>query len=315
EEKLIGNVEFKQGGTTIKCDVAKRTVGKDPVALLGHVQILDESRSLFADTVYVYQDAQKQVASGNVISITASDTTTAQRITYYDEENKIVSEQDVRIVDREENRIVTGERAEYLRDEKYGEISGNPTLTRADSLGNETMRVKGDTMEVFKGGDETLVRGNVKITNPNATSTCGQAVYFKKEEKTLLTENPKVIQRNRQIVGDTLWLFLEDSQLSRASVVGHASATSDADTLNKGRWVNKLSGQNINFYFEDKQLKKVIIDNQATSLYHIIEEGEYKGANEVSGDKIIAFMSDGVAKRVVVKSDPDMSSGKYVPPR
>ncbi|MFQ5640488.1 MAG: OstA-like protein, partial [bacterium] len=81
-QTLHGKVKFQQEKTTIRCDVVTQFVGEDPITLIGHVQINEPTRSLSADTVYFYEKIRKQVAVGNVVSITNSDTTTAYRITY-----------------------------------------------------------------------------------------------------------------------------------------------------------------------------------------------------------------------------------------
>ncbi|MFQ5771316.1 MAG: LptA/OstA family protein [bacterium] len=315
QQKLEGHVKFQQGSTIIQCDLATQIIDQEPAALIGHVKIFDENKTLVADTVYFYQKEAKQVAVGNVISITESDTTTADRLTYFEKENKIISESNVRIINPEERTILTGDYVEYWRNEKYGKVWHNPVLIKLDSLGKETMTILGDTMHFFNGGKRTLVVGNVQIIQSGTHATCKRAEYFREEGKTLLTEHPKVVQKNRQISGDTLWLYLNDSQLSRAHVIGNALATSDADTLNQGRWVNKLSGHTMNFYFENKKLTKVIIEQQATSVYHNIKDQQYKGVNEVSGDKIVILLNNGEAQRILVTSIPEFSSGKYSPPR
>ncbi len=314
-QKLQGQVEFQQGSTVIKCDAATQAIDRDPVALIGHVHICNESRTLRADTVYFYQNEKKQIASGRVLSITESDTTTADRLVYYEGENKLVSEGNVRIANPKERTVLTGGYAEYFRSQKFGKVVLQPVLIKLDSLGIETMRIFGDTMEVFEGGERTVAEGAVRIVQPRTEATCQRAEYFKKEEKTVLTGSPKVLQSNHEISGDTLWLYLEDAQLARAQVKGNGLVTADADTLNKGRWVNKLTGQAMEFYFQDKKLAKVVVFNQATSLYHVIEKNEYKGLNEVTGDKIEVFLENGEAQRVRVTSDPELSMGKYSPPK
>ncbi|MFQ5863666.1 MAG: LptA/OstA family protein [bacterium] len=314
-QKLEGNVKFQQGKTTIQCDMAIQVLGSDEAALIGHVQIFDENKSLFADTVYFYQKERKQIARGNVRSITELDTTTADRMTYYEVEEKMVSEGRVRIINPKERKILTSGYAEYYRTEEYGKIFEQPILIQYDSVGTEIMRIVGDTMETYNGGERTIVTGDVEITKPGIMARCGQAEYIKADEKMILNDKPEVSQRNQQISGDTLFLYLEESQLIRAEVVGQALAVSDADTLNKGRWVNKLTGHKMDFYFNNQEAEKVLVEKQATSIYHVIEDNEYKGSNEVSGDKIALFLSDGEVVRVLVDSAPDVSMGKYLPPK
>jgi lipopolysaccharide export system protein LptA len=314
-QKLQGRVEFQQGGTVIKCDAATQIIDRDPVALIGNVHIYNESRTLRADTVYFYQKEKKQIASGRVLSITESDTTTADRLLYYESENKLVSQGNVRIANPKERTVLSGGYAEYFRSQKYGKVVLRPVLIKLDSLGSETMRIFGDTMQVFEGGERTVAEGEVRIVQPGTEATCQRAEYFKKEEKTVLTGSPKVLQSNHEISGDTLWLYLENAQLARALVKGGGLVASDADTLNKGRWVNKLTGQAMEFYFQDKKLAKVVVLNQATSLYHVVEKNQYKGVNEVTGDRIEVFFENGKVQRVRVISAPELSMGKYSPPK
>ena len=131
----------------------------------------------------------------------------------------------------------------------------------------------------------------------------------------LLTANPKVMRSNREILGDSLQLYFSDTYITRAHVRGNASATSEADTLNPGRWVNKLSGRIMDFYFDDRELQKVVIKDQATSEYHIIEGLQYKGLNQASGDRIVVFLANGEAERVEVTGHPELAAGKYMPSR
>lgn len=312
---LQGNVEFQQGKTNIQCDLATQVFEEDPSALIGRVKIVDEKRQLFADTVYFYEKQKKQIARGRVTSITESDTTTAARISYFESEDKVVSENNVRIANFIERTIVTGGYAEYYRETKYGKILSNPVWAKLDSLGKITMTISGDTMEVFEGSKRTVVRGNVKIRQDETNASCGRVEHFKEDDKALLTQQPLVIHPNQHISGDTLVLYLEDSQLSRAFVTGNALATSEVDTLNKGRWINKLTGQKMNFYFNNKKLDRTVIEDQATSIYHVVENQQYKGVNEVTGDRIEVFLRDGAVQRVRVTSTPEFSNGKYSPPK
>lgn len=311
---LEGNVQLQQGHTIIKCDKATQFLGLAKYALIGNVEIFDVDKTLFADTVYFYQNSNEEVALGFVKVISDTDTITAEKMTYYEIQDKLIAEGNVRIVNSNDNIIITGGYADYDRSEQHRKIFQNPVLIEFDSLGNETMRIVGDTMDIFQEENRLQVYQRVRITQPGIKATCGSAEYFKASEKLVLNDNPIVLQSNLQISGDTLLLYLKESELFRGQVIGNALVISDADTLNKGRWVNKLSGQTMDLYLQNRELEKIVVSNQATSLYHVIENKQYKGANEVSGDKIILYFSQGQVSRVWVESKPGVSSGKYLPP-
>lgn len=313
--KLEGHVAFRQGATKIECDLAEQVVGDEKTALVGHVRISDAEQTLEADTVYFFQNKKIQFARGHVKNVTPRDTTTADRMTYFEEQNKLVSEGNVRIANVKEHSVLTGEYAEYFRDREYGLITGTPVLVQKDSLGAETTRILADTMEVDRKKKHTHMKHHVKMFQHELVATCGEADYFRVEKRVDLNLEPVIVQKNRTIKGDSLRLFLENSELKRAEVHGNALVTSEADTLAKGRWVNKLQGQKMTFYFEEKELRRILVEDQATSTYHLIEDDEYKGVNEISGDKIEIFLKDDKASRVLVNSSPDKSAGKYRPPR
>lgn len=313
QQVLEGNVEFRQGETTIKCDMARHLLERDEAALIGHVRIFDETRTLTADTVYIHQKEEKQIALGNVISVTEKDTTFADRMTYLEAQDKVISEGHVRIVDVAQNSIVTGGRAEYWREKEYGLVVDGPVLTRLDSLGQPSLRIRADTLETLD--DRTLASGDVEIVQGRMQATCGEAVRFNQEDRIELYQQPEVLHKSYEIAGDTLKLRLRDSKLQKAIVIGNAVATSEADTLSPGRWVNRLSGEQMEFTFQDDDLTQIVVENQASSLYHIIEDEKYKGANEVTGDRIVIDLEEDKAERVRVASNPDVATGKFAPPQ
>ncbi len=214
----------------------------------------------------------------------------------------------------EGNSALTGQTAVYLKNVDEAVIWGSPGFVKYDSLGFEATRIDADTLKTFGNGDSTIAQGSVKILQEGVVSKCGRAEYFPNRDKIFLYDEPVIEQKNQQIRGDSIQIFLEDSKLKQVLVARNAVAVSDADTLNKGSLENKLTGQKMNFFFVDNKLNKVEIEQQATSIYHIIEDEKIKGANEVSGDKIIIEFDGDTAKRVLVVSEPDLAAGKFLPP-
>ncbi|MFQ5705866.1 MAG: hypothetical protein ACE5HO_00330 [bacterium] len=310
-----GHVRFEQNQTKISCDKAVQYVGLGKTILSGTVEINDKNRTLFADTVYFYDRVKMEVAVGKVRVVADADTTTGNRMTYYEAQDSLVSEGDVEVISPKEQTRLTGGYLSYNRASGAGMVLKNPVLIQYDSLNTEMMRIVSDTLETFEGGSHVRAIHNVDIKQAGIEATCGKADYFKPHGLVVLRDHPRAWQRNQQISGDTLEIYLKESKLQRARALGHAITTSDADTLNKGRWVNKLTGQRIDLYFVDEKLEKVIVADQATSVYHIIEDDQYKGANEVSGDQITLFLSaKGAVSRIHVESSPGSSNGKYKPP-
>jgi lipopolysaccharide export system protein LptA len=312
-QKAEGNVEFRQGETTIKCDVATQLRQKQVIILAGDVHIFDSERSLTADSVYVYEAEKKQIAVGEVVNTRGDQITRAERIIYYDAENRAVFEDDVILENTADNSFLSGGYGEFWRDDDMGQITIDPVFTQFDSMGIETSRITSDTMEVYDENNLMIARDSVVINQKNTLATCQLAEYDKRAGKIRLTGQPQVVQGNQTIAGDTLNLYIENSELTQAEIYGNAVATSEADTTSPGRWVNKMTGNKMLFFFSAEKIQSIVIEQQATSVYHVVEGELYKGANEVSGDRITIEFEDDKAQKVVVTSEPDVAAGKFIP--
>lgn len=310
---LTGKVELRQGETTIKCDQAVQKLNAEIYELIGNVRIFDSENKLWADTVIVFEKEKRQVASGNVVNVTPDDTTTADRLIYFEESNRVLSQGNVAIKNPQKKTLLTGQWAEYFRDEDRGTVTDGAIFTQFDSLWNQQTQITADTMKIFGNSEQMEAVSSVTIQKARSHATCGNAKYFETTEQILMTENPVVLQENQEIRGDTLRMFLQDSKLVETWVRGNALAVSEVDTLNAGRLQNKLSGQSMRFSFEDEQITHALIENQATSIFHIVEDEDYKGINELSGDKIMVEFSDGKVQSVLVVSDPDVAVGSFAP--
>ncbi len=313
-QELVGDVKLQQGAMTIECDAAAQFVRRKTYLLTGHVKIDDEEQTLYADSVEVNEATQMQVAKGHVVRVTADDTTRADRMTYYQESEKLLAAGNVRVADTGRRSILTGSVAEFWRERQFGRIWGDPVLTHQDSSGKNVSTVTADTMKIWDEKEMTIAIGNVVIKQSGLTATSGFSEYSKPDEKFTLLQHPSVLQGHQKIDGDTLELRLVDGEIKQADVTGKALAVSDADTLHPGKCENRLSGDRMTFHFDGGQLVRALVESRATSLYHVVEDNVYKGANEISGDRIIIEMVDGGARRILVKSSPDVAEGKYIPP-
>ncbi len=56
-------------------------------------------------------------------------------------------------------------------------------------------------------------REKVVITKPNLKATCGHAVYFKDQEKIVLTESPVAWQKGTRVSGLKIIMYLEEDRM------------------------------------------------------------------------------------------------------
>lgn len=309
-----GNVYFRQGNVEMFCQRVTWFKDQHKTIFEQDVKFDDGHKVLHANKVFYNDQARIERAIGQVVFIDSLHKLTANMAVYDENKEKIMADNHVVITDNENEVVLTGQHAEYWRNKKYAVVTGNPVLIKTDSTGLEEIRVTGKKMELYEGGQRTIVNDSVKITHINGRAYCNKAEYFKSDNRVLLQQQPIVWQKHDRLSGKEIELYFKDRELSKVIITDHALVTSPTDTAEIESRINKLSGDKITLSIENKALKDVLVEGKATSYYHIFENENYKGLNKIIGDKIMMYLSKGEIIRIIVESEPGISSGIFYPP-
>jgi hypothetical protein len=291
---------------------------RDEIVLHRNVRYIDPEKSLTADRIVYNKTNQLARATGHVIVVDSLHTLKAERVTYNQQTEVIIADDNVFLTDSGNEVQLTGQHAEYRRDEKYAKVTGDPVLIRTDSTGQEELRITGVEMEMQNGGDKAIVTDSVHIIHKDGKATCQQAEFYKNEEYALLKTDPIMYQRFDEIAGDEVEMHFSEKELRQVIISNNAVVTSPVDTLDPSGLMNRLHGDKITLDLEERKLKRVLVEGKATSHYHVIEKvndiDEYKGLNKVIGDKITMYLKDSKPEKIIFESDPGTSEGIYYPP-
>ena len=82
---------------------------------------------------------------------------------------------------------------------KVDEGSQSTQTTNADQTGSRKI-------------DEIVAKGNVIIDKSDGRATCGHAVYYKDEEKIVLTESPVAWQGGTKVTGPKMTMYLKEGR-------------------------------------------------------------------------------------------------------
>jgi len=311
--EFLGHVEFAQDSAQMLCDRVRQIPAENLTIFSGNVQMREGRRWLRANQIFFFENRREQQAVGNVMLGEGPNELRAKRATYFQNDRMAIADGDVVLTNRERRLRLTCGYLKYLRDTEYADATLNPVLVEHDSLNVETLRITGERIELFAGGKRAKVSKQVKMTRSNTRAECGEAEYFRDDERLELRIDPVTWQEGDKLTGERIDLFLDDQKLKRAHVINKAEVTSEIDTLKIGKRINTLSGREITMLLKDEKVEKVIVEGMATSEYHVIEEGEEKGKVRVQGDKITLFVENQNLKRVIIESDPGSSTGRFMP--
>ncbi len=311
--ELLGHVEFAQDSAQMWCDQARQIPAENMTIFSGSVKIRDGRKWMRANQFFYFENRQEQQAVGEVALGEGPNELRAKRVTYFQNDRLAIADGDVVLTNSERRLRLTCGHLKYLRDEEHADATLNPVLIEHDSLNVETLRITGEQIELFEGGKRAKVSKQVKMTRSNTRAECGEAEYFRDDERLELRIDPVTWQEGDKLTGERIDLFLDDQKLKRVHVINKAEVTSEIDTLKIGKRINTLTGREITLLLRDEKIEKVIVEGTATSEYYVIEEGEEKGKVRVQGDRITLFVANQSLQRVIIESEPGSSTGRFLP--
>ncbi len=178
------------------------------------------SARMVADSAVRYEGDGRLEMIGSVDYADSARTLLAERVTYYEREDRIVARDDVRLTRRATGSRLEGPRVEFLRvsgDEVRRTVAtGRPRMwLRRDTASADTappVRIDGDRI-VLLGEEEARVEGNVVIRRRDVEARSDSAVFRPEDETGVLRGSPEVTGETWRLTGRTIRMRFEDDEL------------------------------------------------------------------------------------------------------
>lgn len=121
---------------------------------------------------------------------------TSQRMTAINEQNKLIFEKDVIV--KKDDMTLYADKMEIL----FVKVKGAGLADIADDSSKEEKR------------DISTIKamGNVKIVSGEKTATADEAVYYKDEEKVVLTGEPKAWEKGDMVTGTKMTIYIKEDR-------------------------------------------------------------------------------------------------------
>lgn len=310
-QELIGNVWMTQDSFSVTCEKALYYPDSGRAIFQRNVECKDPQRILLAHEVLYNEWTGALDAFGDVRIYQDTLSVTCMHARYLEGRREAYLYQNVRLREEKQRLLLTGQEGYLSEVNKYGRVTVNPVLTERDSLGAVHMEIRGDTVEYFSEPKLARVRGDVEIYRGKLVATGHRLDYIHEDQKAILFGNPQACHEQDEIIGDTILLRFDGKELKQVFVVGHAVATSQADSLDPERR-HRMEGKQITLWIEEEKLEEVLVEGTARATYYIREEDRNRGVNETSGDRLRVIIENDQVVRIQVAGGTE---GRYIPER
>ena len=231
----------------------------------------------------------------------------------------------VKIVDKVNNRMMTGDHLFYHEKNRVGRGEGNVVFvdyknqnslmadrvnytdssaiayghalvkefSRKDTLymHADTLRMKAFHLETDSVYREVYCYYHVRAYRKDLQAVCNYLVFNSKDSCMTMHEDPIVWSENRQLSGDSIKAFMNDSTVREMHVYGNAFSV---EQIKDNKHYNQISSKVMHAYFQDGQLRRnEAIGNVLTVFYpEDDKDSSLIGLNYLETDTMRMFMGE-----------------------
>lgn len=283
---LTGDVVFIKGDVTVHCDEARYIEKTGQGFMRGNVQVFQREQTLTCDSLQ-YDSPMDKITGFGTVHIWDPD---------YD---------------------LTADTVAWFTELDSGSALGNVTLKQTDQT------ITSRRLDYVKHPDQDAASykalGNVTIFEEERIATCGAAIYDYNNERTILTVQPEIREKNanRIIQGQEIRMQYQDEKLTSVFIPADAHVTAQsrgwrevdfiptigdtATVRDSVLFQDDMTSNQLRGYFTDGNLDSLRLEGMATTLYHIYEDSVYQGENEASGDTVVLQFGNDELQQIFVR--------------
>lgn len=270
---VIGPSNITSGNSHIYTENGYYNTKTDYSELFGRSVMKDKGKSVIGDSVYYDSKKGTSEAFGNVI--------------YTDSINK--------------NKL-TGDYCWY--DENTGYAMATKRAVAIDFSQKDSLYMHADTFKIytFNINTDSVYRkihayNHVRAYRIDVQAVCDSLVYNSKNSCMTMYRDPIVWNGNQQLLGEEIKVFMKDSTVNRAHVIGQAlSVEQMPDTIH----YNQISSKEMLAYFNNGELNEVESIDNVQIIYYPIDDSDSTiiGLNYTETTKMRMFLENRKMKKI-----------------
>lgn len=162
-----------------------------------------------------------------------------------------------------------------------GHVVDKPII---DIVTHDTLRIVPDTLRRFYGID------NVRAYRTDFQAVCGLLIGYTGDSTVTMYQDPIVWSGQRQVFGDSIRCFMNDSTIREAHVMSNAMSI---ELMSDSEHYNQISGKEIIGYFVDGKIRETEVISNVFAIYYPVDDKDSSliGLNYMQTDTMRAFMS------------------------
>ena len=293
EAKFVYNVKLRSGKDVVTTDTLYYDVRKSKAHMVGPSKIVSGASVVKTENGYYDTKTDRAQLYGRS-TLTDKDKTITGDSLYYVKDGESTGYGNVVYVDKKNKNSLT---CNYLR---YNEKTGKGFATRnpvaIDYSQKDTLWVHSDTMRIytFNINTDSVYRKvhayhKVRAYRVDVQAVCDSLVFNSKDSCMTMYKDPITWNGNRQLLGEQIKAYMNDSTIRFAHVIGQALSV---EQLPDSVHYNQVASQEMKAYFEQGEIKKSEAIGNVQTVYYVTNDKDSSlvGLNYLETDTMRMFI-------------------------
>lgn len=313
EAKFVYNVKLRSGKDVVTTDTLYYDVPKSKAHMVGPSKIISGGSVVHTKNGF-YNTKNDQAQLFDRSTLEDKDKTITGDSLYYVKNGESYGYGNVVYVDKKNKNSLHCNYLRYNEKTGYGFATRNPVAI--DYSQKDTLWMHSDSMKIytFHINTDSVYRKvhafhKVRAYRTDVQAVCDSLVFNSKDSCMTMYKDPIVWNANRQLLGEVIKAYMNDSTIRMAHVIGQALSI---DEMPDSVHFNQVTSKEMKAYFENGQARMGESIGNVQTIYYLTNDKDSSivGLNYMETDTMRMYLSP---KRQLQKIWANKSVGTFYP--
>ncbi len=313
EAKFVYNVKLRSGKDVVTTDTLYYDVPKSKAHMVGPSKIISGGSVVHTKNGF-YNTKNDQAQLFDRSTLEDKDKTITGDSLYYVKNGESYGYGNVVYVDKKNKNSLHCNYLRYNEKTGYGFATRNPVAI--DYSQKDTLWMHSDSMKIytFHINTDSVYRKvhafhKVRVYRTDVQAVCDSLVFNSKDSCMTMYKDPIVWNANRQLLGEVIKAYMNDSTIRMAHVIGQALSI---DEMPDSVHFNQVTSKEMKAYFENGQARMGESIGNVQTIYYLTNDKDSSivGLNYMETDTMRMYLS---LERQLQKIWANKSVGTFYP--
>lgn len=313
EAKFVYNVKLRSGKDVVTTDTLYYDVPKSKAHMVGPSKIISGGSVVHTKNGF-YNTKNDQAQLFDRSTLEDKDKTITGDSLYYVKNGESYGYGNVVYVDKKNKNSLHCNYLRYNEKTGYGFATRNPVAI--DYSQKDTLWMHSDSMKIytFHINTDSVYRKvhafhKVRVYRTDVQAVCDSLVFNSKDSCMTMYKDPIVWNANRQLLGEVIKAYMNDSTIRMAHVIGQALSI---DEMPDSVHFNQVTSKEMKAYFENGQARMGESTGNVQTIYYLTNDKDSSivGLNYMETDTMRMYLSP---ERQLQKIWANKSVGTFYP--